>query len=994
MKSNNFFNNALLICAYLFLPSLFLAQTYKQEAETVMQPLDKTILTTNILYDRIFPLAHIQDYKGDAVSDTTNTEHFHQAYYEIFSSMSNTASYQSPETFNNSLIANNTNNDHSIGIMLFNYNYLDPEAISSNKIFSQNGQLYDTPNRSGSPFRESTFFVATPLLPAEAEIWQGEHYFTFDPTHFITNTSKQVQSISIDFDDGYGLQQIYDANSIQTKGTQSRGFFSGIARFFSKTSFFVRVIVVLTDGQTYQSISKVIAKPVATAKTIIQGCNGGDVIDIVGLPFDASAFGRGTEMATGKAYIFYSNTNCATHTITKPVVFLDGFDPTNDRDAQKIYDDYINVEVNSNGSIVKLGDKLRAEGYDIIVYNYADGGDLIEKNALAVVKLLQQLYGAHSSTIQEEFVLIGPSMGALVAQYALAYAEKNNINVHTRLYISFDGPHQGANAPLGLQQTIDYLFQKGISSAVFKKMRDGLHRVPAAKEMIVHHSDTNSETPQPDNFRNIFLSNLNSVDKYPTNIRKVAIVNGSRNLAPNQYLSQGGEMLYIQVKRAGLLGLVQGKLGDRIRMEISAGANNSTVKSADIWLFSPLLNLFLWRGPQYTKYIQPAGNNFSYDTSVGSYFTDPIVPDSKTEAWISLGQTILYLFGGNKSIFRHNINPTFMPTTSSIDLQSTSFTLGYNFNNENIICTGKTPFDRVYAPLNNQPHVKITAENALWFESEILGNPTPQPGGAGNISIEGDDNFCEHQGPIVLSIRAIKGNPQYNWTCSPNLQIISGQGSNSITIEPTAGATGNGSVYLSMSSSCISSIPSLYKNIYITPSIIGFSFTGSNPGNPANGEYLSASVEDLPGASAYLWYIDSNYYETTNIPSFSTGNWLCGDHKLGVKAITTCGTTDLYEEYYWGLCSQSYKIYPNPASQQITIEQISSSQGKGKVSLSGIWKSFDVKIFGEKGKLITEQTSDRQKSITIPTMFYDNGTYYLHIIQGKETVKKQIIIKH
>ncbi len=65
-----------------------------------MQPLDKTILTTNILYDRIFTLAYIQDYKGDAVSDTTNTEHFHQAYYEIFSSMTNTASYQNPEIFN------------------------------------------------------------------------------------------------------------------------------------------------------------------------------------------------------------------------------------------------------------------------------------------------------------------------------------------------------------------------------------------------------------------------------------------------------------------------------------------------------------------------------------------------------------------------------------------------------------------------------------------------------------------------------------------------------------------------------------------------------------------------------------------------------------------------------------------------------------------------------------------------------------------------------
>ena len=46
---------------------------------------------------------------------------------------------------------------------------------------------------------------------------------------------------------------------------------------------------------------------------------------------------------------------------------------------------------------------------------------------------------------------MGYSMGGLVARYALAYMEDRNINHDTRLYISVDTPHQGANVPVGLQ---------------------------------------------------------------------------------------------------------------------------------------------------------------------------------------------------------------------------------------------------------------------------------------------------------------------------------------------------------------------------------------------------------------------------------------------------------------------------------------------------------------------------------------------------------------
>ncbi|TAG99766.1 MAG: hypothetical protein EAZ15_10670 [Sphingobacteriales bacterium] len=280
---------------------------------------------------------------------------------------------------------------------------------------------------------------------------------------------------------------------------------------------------------------------------------------------------------------------------------------SNSRNVPKIYDEYINKEVRMNGQKVKLGDKLRADGYDIIVFDYENGGDLIEKNALAVVELTQELYRRYGANLQKDFVLIGPSMGALVAQYALAYAEKNNINTHTRLFISFDGPHKGANGPIGMQQFTDYIFQKNLVGALSKRLRNGLHRVPSARQMLVHNSTVESETPQCDNYRNIFMSNLASVGNYPnlsknpSKVRKVAIINGSNSLAPNQYLQPQSEMMFLRVKRRGLLGLISGRLGDRINISINASPAVGKETTTDVWLFKPLINLALLKAPR-TRY--------------------------------------------------------------------------------------------------------------------------------------------------------------------------------------------------------------------------------------------------------------------------------------------------------------------------------------------------------------------------------------------------------
>ena len=73
---------------------------------------------------------------------------------------------------------------------------------------------------------------------------------------------------------------------------------------------------------------------------------------------------------------------------------------------------------------------------------------------MVLIALIQELNAQKEG--DEELVILGPSMGGLIAQYALAYMEQQGLPHETRLYLSFDSPHRGANIPISLQYLINY----------------------------------------------------------------------------------------------------------------------------------------------------------------------------------------------------------------------------------------------------------------------------------------------------------------------------------------------------------------------------------------------------------------------------------------------------------------------------------------------------------------------------------------------------------
>ena len=144
----------------------------------------------------------------------------------------------------------------------------------------------------------------------------------------------------------------------------------------------------------------------------------------------------------GEYQIFLDNID---EVLDNPIIFIDGFDPGDSRDITDMYNAF-----NFGGD--NLADILRDEGFDPVALNFPlyttdghdiDGGaDYIQRNAMVLIELISLIN--EQKIGNQELVVVGPSMGGLIARYALSYMEANSLDHETRLYISMDSPPFGS----------------------------------------------------------------------------------------------------------------------------------------------------------------------------------------------------------------------------------------------------------------------------------------------------------------------------------------------------------------------------------------------------------------------------------------------------------------------------------------------------------------------------------------------------------------------
>ncbi|MBC3845133.1 T9SS type A sorting domain-containing protein [Winogradskyella echinorum] len=445
---------------------------------------------------------------------------------------------------------------------------------------------------------------------------------------------------------------------------------------------------------------------------------------------DLSAYGELTSYpGEGEYQIFLSADNI----LDKPIFLIDGFDPGDSRNITSIYN-LLNFTGTSGSQ--NLADLLRAEGFDVVVLNFPtyirmadgatiDGGaDFMERNAMVLVELINIINTDKAANSPEQNVIIGPSMGGIIARYALNYMENQSLDADTRLYISFDSPHYGANVPIGLQHQLNFLAYNETSAvAEIQPIINGLLNSPAAKQLLTDHLEAHLSgvdlvtfnptltLPIAHPFRTVFETNINSLTPsgFPETTRNVSIINGSG--INNSYFAVGNTGPTVtngySVMNTTLnvpIGIFTADINIEVNFTPAAGTTN-TASSISIQLFS-------------TEIDGSVANSeaFSYSDGIDSA-PGGLFDLSGITGGIGGAGGIAEDFTNALNIDKFN----FIPSISALAIEFTDNEINWHHNIN--LTTDITPFDNIYVPDDNEPHVQLTAGNVAFALMEILTPP-------------------------------------------------------------------------------------------------------------------------------------------------------------------------------------------------------------------------------------------------------------------------------
>ncbi len=495
-----------------------------------------------------------------------------------------------------------------------------------------------------------------------------------------------------------------------------------------------------------------------------------------------------------------TNPEGAVKKIKKEVIILDGFDPGDGRKIDGLYDlMYYDPDNNSDTkNNENLVEKLRNDyGYDVTLVNFQNGADFIERNAMALIALLKRENAkliANGSN--EKITIIGPSMGGLISRYALAYMEKNGINHNTKLWVSFDSPHLGANIPVSTQSNLYfYGFIGGVEKAKSKYIENFWS--PAARQMLIEQLDayplsqTFSTTLGMNNnapFRKQFMQNLGNnglpnSNGFPQNLRKIAISNGTTNTLKTNI--EKDCILEMAAFKKVLVGNI--KVATLVDYNLPL-PSNSYISFEGKYTIPGTLSLTVI---DVTKNITNYNLRGSMDVVQGGTFnTQGIIKDEFTPV---LNNDVSF-----HEWRQYKPNHSFIPTVSALSFKYSNFDWNLNLN-RNLICTKEIPFDSYFVAKTNESHVFVSSDLVNWLIKEITGNPQALNLNLSDIKINTTKKvICMNE---IISLGASTDDlcllpSAYNWTTSNNLQIVTNTGKN---IQIKALQDGLGYVYMNFS---------------------------------------------------------------------------------------------------------------------------------------------------------------------------------------------------
>jgi hypothetical protein len=738
----------------------------------------------------------------------------------------------------------------------------------------------------------------------------------------------------------------------------------------------------------------------------------------------------------------YSNLN-NTNTLRKPLIVVEGYDVS--RRASRLQDNYsfrdfiagINAPFDAG---YDFNDALdNTAGYDLVFIDFRDGADDIVRNAAIVQEVINRVNAnkvndTRFGNIRQQNVVMGLSMGGLCARFALANMTKNfpNTPTETRLLITHDSPHRGANVPLGLQYMIRMLggFQLFNTNVydIYPDYDDAINlmNAPATTQLLLY-SATSANTFTSNAFLDATyrpMITFAPTDPQPT-YRFIATANG--NECANPLFNPGKTFINIGAGvSAGLklkfpffkIPIVTYQLAAEVEAYAlpNAGATNKIARVYTInnlKLFG-LIDIFK---QLYDNTAYAPGSHLAVDGVPGSNYPlinldalDQITTLPNFSANLSFQIPIIKPLTFYFDAYAYNqgvaINFTFVPVGSALDVSPYTtpvFSQKYvNGTNQSYPSTSETFIAQETvqnnAALTNNVHIRFTARNSQWLfnEMENLNNNLNCSNECSNpFTIVGDDPVCTTK---VFSLsKPVQRGATITWSVTPStLASVTSTGN-----QTTLTRLGNGDVTLTatINNGCPNTNATTIVHVGVPPAPTQMYFNGVGYSNYTQDLCLNRIVnyeilvDPVAGASSYYWSIGAPNAVTLNSGQGSdvinatvygtTGSSLT----FAVQAVNACGTGYPIqvdgEVCGFGLERNSFAASPNPTTGDVQIEALATDKATTIKEIQVTDK------FGNIKKTIKLNTSPKKHKINIADLPAD--VYIIRIYDGKTWVSKKVI---
>lgn len=938
-----------------------------------------------------------------------------------------------------------------IAVEYMPYASIAPNALQDNLLTVQNEQVYDVAGRSQSPYQTNVLFAAAPALAYSPT---NNVSFLFRRNLYLRSAGV-VPTLYLDFDDGRGYQLVTWGQALATSYSTA-----GTKRVKVRAVFSTKVLepIGTQKGDTrnkaqrpsfptsiaFESHFDFQVRAVVAASRY--GDNGGTsgYLKPTGSPYGAYysiRYGRGHGANVVKPFVVveqYNIAGVAPH-------LIDCNNPNNTVDS---FMDKINGVALQSG--VTFNESLEAAGYDLVYIDFERNTGDITINARVFERVMQEVntrkaIAQNAGLTVYGNVVMGMSMGGLIARYGLADMTKNTGPFgapDTRLLVLHDSPQRGAYNPVGLQ-SFARSCDVPLNIFEFLKIRDFKGTISDAIDVLDEPATQQLAILNAFNGRGDIRANTFINGDYSDMVDFTRPINAGRPQPAYQIVATSdgsqcgrgsgapvGVVLSSADTYTSTAGAVLGGLISMLNPISYLGRFSLGVRGAAYGLPAYGQQATISRMRVYIEYRLKIGR-------CPFCITIPLRFNLLNESATSPANTLPYetLPGGTTNLDResggcgnttglvalflrtslYNGDICFVPSYSALDVQTVTpataavaYLYGAPPQTSAVPRVAKFIAMEQNAGLYNQTHLQFTTRNSQWIFNEMQGLPiaplncqtecSPYP----PISISGLDIVCAGSTGTTFTVAPPFGSVT-GWTASPAGLVTlptTTAGATSITVTPAnSSSTGLVTLTAQISNGCYSTVAT--RQVAVGEGIIKIEDNAMQPPRCAESDAVFNITESYGVQGPFTWQVSagriysgqgSSQLVVTGLPfqqyqlvvSVSSPS-LCS----GAAPIEAQFRQEYYTQDAYGFFCPQWRRATKDAVSKATLYPNPAKETVDVHLENADAAPVTVRLFDSYGQARTEQTSHGETTLRLNTEKLPTGLYFVHILRGQQVLSRQ-----